>query len=106
MRGDIWTVAGGIYASNPRPVVIIQDDVFTTDSVTVLPFTTLGLDAPLLRLPIPATSANGLAQDSWIQIEKLTTVRRSNLGHHLGRLTTPELRDVERLLLVFLGLAR
>jgi len=23
-RGDLWTVAGGVYASKPRPVLIIQ----------------------------------------------------------------------------------
>src|SRR5580693_343081 len=41
-RGDIWTVSGGKdYAGKPRPVVIVQDDVFdATDSITVCAFTT------------------------------------------------------------------
>ena len=36
-RGDVWTAAGGTdYAGKPRPVVIVQSDVFTDrDSVTV-----------------------------------------------------------------------
>jgi mRNA-degrading endonuclease toxin of MazEF toxin-antitoxin module len=27
-RGEIWTAAGGVYASKPRPSLIIQDDRF------------------------------------------------------------------------------
>jgi mRNA interferase MazF len=33
-RGEIWLVAGGVYASKPRPALIVQDDRFDTDSVT------------------------------------------------------------------------
>ena len=36
IRGEIWTVAGGVYASKPRPAVIMQDDLFdSTLSVVV-----------------------------------------------------------------------
>jgi mRNA interferase MazF len=53
-RGDIVTVAGGIYASKPRPALVIQDHRFNaTDSVTVCPFTTTVVDAPLLRVAVP-----------------------------------------------------
>ncbi len=39
-RGDVVTVAGGVYAKKPRPALIVQDDRFdATDSVTVCPFT-------------------------------------------------------------------
>jgi len=45
-RAEIWTVAGGSgYAGKPRPAVIIQDDRFDTDSVTICPFTTDPTDA-------------------------------------------------------------
>lgn len=55
-HGEIWTAAGGVYASKPRPVPIIQDDHFAaTDSVTVIPITTTAVDAPLLRIPIDST---------------------------------------------------
>jgi mRNA interferase MazF len=50
-RGEVWMAAGGVYASKPRPVVIIQDDHFAgTDSVTVLPMTTTLVDTPLMRI--------------------------------------------------------
>jgi mRNA interferase MazF len=49
-RGDVVTVAGRVYASSPRPALIVEDDRFdATNSVTVCPFTSAPVDAPLLR---------------------------------------------------------
>ena len=106
IRGELWTVAGGVDASEPRPALIVQDDRFReTDSVTVLPLTTVGVDAPLLRIPIRADSTTGIRQDSFVMVDKLTTVRRSNVQERVGRVPAALLVDVERSLLVFLGLA-
>ncbi len=103
-RGDIVTVAGGVYASKPRPALVVQDDRFdATDSVTVCPFTTTEVDAPLLRVPVVANEANGLGQDSYLMIDKITTVRRTNARTVLGRLEATTLVEFERRLLVFLG---
>lgn len=105
-RGDIWTVAGGVYASKPRPALIVQDDRFdATDSVTVLPMTTTAIDAPLLRIALRATETTGIRQDSYLMIDKLTTVRRSSIHQRVGRIPTPQFVEVERALMVFLGLA-
>ncbi len=105
-RGDIVLVAGGVYASKPRPAVIVQDDLFdATDSVTVCPLTTSDVSAPLLRLPIPADDATGIDSPSFAMIDKVTTVRRSNAGAALGRLDSVQMVELERRLLVFLGLA-
>ena len=105
-RGELWTVAGGVYASKPRPALIIQDDRFSgTDSVTVLPLTSVAVDAPLLRLPIAPTPTAGLREPRYVMIDKLTTVRRVNMRDRLGRLSANQLIEVERSLLVFLGLA-
>ncbi|WP_416952401.1 type II toxin-antitoxin system PemK/MazF family toxin [Nocardioides sp. T5] len=103
-RGDIVTVAGGVYASKPRPALVLQDDRFdATDSLTVCPFTTLDLDAPLIRVRVEATGDNGLVQDSFLMVEKITTVRRSNAHIVLGRLDSSTMVELERRLLVFLG---
>lgn len=105
-RGDIWTAADGVYASKPRPVLIVQDDRFgATDSVTVIPMTTLEVDAPLVRVPIAADDLSGISQDSYVMVDKLTTVRRAKLGQRSGRVTANQMVTVERALLVFLGLA-
>jgi len=103
-RGDIVTVAGGVYASKPRPAVIVQDDRFdATDSLTVCPFTSTEVDAPLLRVQVPADQENGLDQDSFLMVDKITTVRRSNAHAVVGRLEATTLVEFERRLLVFLG---
>lgn len=103
-RGDIVTVAGGVYASKPRPALVVQDDRFdATDSLTVCPFTTTQVDAPLLRVPVAADEGNGLGVDSHLMVDKITTVRRGNVGAVLGRLEATTLVEFERRLLVFLG---
>jgi mRNA interferase MazF len=104
-RGEIWTVAGGVYASKPRPALIIQDDRFdVTTSVTACPLSTELRDAPLTRVPIEPTEANGLAQPSEIMVDRITTVRRTNVGERVGELTKQDMIRVEQSLLVFLGI--
>lgn len=105
-RGEIWTAAGGVYASKPRPVLIIQDDYFeATTSVVVIPLTTTDVDAPLARVHINATARTGIAQDSFAMVDKITTVRRSNIGERAGRASSAQMVEVERALLVWLGIA-
>lgn len=107
IRGELWTVAVGVYASKPRPALIVQDDLFAaTDSVTVAPLTTTLTDAALLRVRVPGTDLTGLERDSEVMVDKLTTVRRSNVQTRVGRLTAEQLTEVERSLMTFLGLAR
>jgi mRNA interferase MazF len=107
IRGELWTAAGGVYASKPRPALIMQDDLFAaTDSVTVIPLTTTLTGASLLRVRIPADAMSGLECDSDIMIDKLTTVHRANVHEMVGRLSAHQLVEVERALLVFLGMAR
>ena len=104
IRGELWTVSGGVYAKKPRPALIIQDDLFSaTDSVVVIPLTAAVADAPVARVAIPTTT--GITQASFAMIDKITTVRRSSLGARIGRVPTAMMADIERSLLVFLGLA-
>lgn len=103
-RGELWTVSGGVYAKKPRPALIIQDDLFSaTDSVVVIPLTATVADAPIARAAIPTTT--GIAQPSFAMIDKITTVRRSSAGEAIGRLDSVQMVELERRLLVFLGLA-
>lgn len=107
IRGELWTVAGGVCGSKPRPALVVQDDLFAaTDSVTVAPLTTTLTDAPLLRVRVPGTDLTGLDRESDVMVDKLTTVRRSNVQTRVGRLTAEQLVEVERSLMTFLGLAR
>lgn len=106
-RGEIRLVAGGVYTHKPRPAVVLQDDIFDAlDSVTVCPLTTTAVDAPLLRVPIASSAESGLDADSFAMVDKLTTVRLSNVGATIGAVSHQQLVEIERRLLVFLGIAR
>ena len=106
-RGDVWTIAGGPdYAGKPKPAVILQDDAFdATASVTICPFTTHVVDAPLMRLAIEASTQNGLRASSQLMIDKITTVSKSKLEHRIGHLSDEDRLRLDRAVLVFLGLA-
>lgn len=98
--------ARGVYTGKPRPVVVIQDDRFdATASVTVCPLTTNALAAPLLRLGLEPSVANGLAQASQVMVDKVTTIPRANVGERLGLLDDADLIRLNRAVIVFLGLA-
>jgi mRNA interferase MazF len=105
-RAEVWTVAGGPgYAGKPRPAVIVQDERFDTDSVTICPFTTDPTDAPLLRLEIQPSLDNGLRETCRLMVDKLTTVPRSKLGDRTGVLAAIDMIRLNRAIVVFLGLA-
>jgi mRNA interferase MazF len=106
-RGDIWTVAGGKdYAGKARPVVVLQDDSFDgTESITICAFTTDDTDAPLFRLPVEPNERNGLRIPCHLMVDKVTTVPKSKVGAHIGRLDDEDILRLNRAVLVFLGLA-
>ena len=106
-RGDIWTVAGGKdYAGKARPGVILQDDRFDgTESITICAFTTDDTDAPLFRLPVEPNERNGLRIPCHLMVDKVTTVPKSKVGAHIGRLDDEDILRLNRAVLVFLGLA-
>jgi mRNA interferase MazF len=85
--------------------VIVQDDRFdATASVTICPLTSYAADMPLLRIPLEPNASNGLAAPSSIMLDKITTVARSKLGQHIGKVSATEMLQLERGLLVFLGM--
>ncbi len=105
-RAEIWTLSGGPdYAGKPRPAVILQDDRFDTNSVTLCPFTTDPTDAPLFRLAIEATPTTGLSATSRLMVDKITTVRRSKLGERIGELDDADVIRLNRAVVTFLGIA-
>ena len=106
-RGEVWTAAGGKdYAGKPRPVVIVQDDRFdATDSITICTFTSDPTDAPLFRLVVEPSAANGLDKACRLMVDKVTTVAKAKLDKRIGRLADSDMVRVNRALMIFLGLA-
>jgi mRNA interferase MazF len=106
-RGEIWTTAAGSgYAGKPRPVVIIQNDLFdATASITVCAFTTDTTDAPLFRIPVDTDETTGIRQPSQLMVDKITTVPRAKLGEQIGQLSHDDMARLARSAVVFIGLA-
>ena len=107
MRGDFVTIAMQGDFGKPRPALIIQADPFSElESVTVLPVTSSLVEAPLFRVTVQPTSANGLQKPSQVMVDKAMTVRRDKIGLAFGRIDTNSLVEVERGLAVLLGIAK
>jgi mRNA interferase MazF len=106
-RGEIWTVSGAKgSAGKARPVVVLQDDSFdATASITICAFTTDETNAPLFRLLIAPNDRNGLRVPCRIMVDKITTVPKSKVGRHVGRLDHEDIIRLNQAVLVFLGLA-
>jgi mRNA interferase MazF len=106
-RGQIWTVAGGPdYAGKPRPVLIVQDNRYdVTESITVCGLTSIRPEAPISRPEVLPTAANGLREPSRLMVDKITTVRKKNLGRLIGVLEGEDVTRLNRAIAVFLGLA-
>ena len=104
-RGDIVTIALSGDYGKPRPGLIIQSDLFLeTNSVTILPLTSHLIDAPLFRIQIEPTEANGLKITSQIMIDKLYTTPREKIGEIIGHIDSKMMISIERALTVFIGI--
>lgn len=105
-RGEVWTSAGGSdYLGKPRPVVVVQSDLFdATPSVTVCPLTSNPTEASFLRIVVMPSEANGLNEASRLMADKLSTLPRSKLGRRVGALDPAIMTELERLLATFLGI--
>jgi mRNA interferase MazF len=105
-RGDIVTAALQGDQGKPRPALVVQADAFhDLVALTLLPITSTLVDAPLLRLSVQPSPANGLTQLSQIMIDKAQTPTRAKVGRVIGHLEDATMIEVSRTLAVFLGLA-
>lgn len=107
MRGDFVTVAIQGDFGKPRPALVIQSDQFDEHaSLTVLPLTSMLVEAPLLRVTVQPSQRNGLQSASQVMIDKALTIKRDKVGAPFGQIEPDKLIEVERCLAVFLGIAK
>ncbi|OGA06095.1 MAG: growth inhibitor PemK [Betaproteobacteria bacterium RIFCSPLOWO2_02_64_14] len=105
-RGDLVTVAAPGDYGKPRPALVVQSELFDElPSVTVCLVTSTLRDAPIFRITVDPSSANGLQRVSQIQVDKIMTVARERVGEVIGRLDDATLLKVNRSLAVFVGIA-
>ena len=105
-RGDLVTIALSGDYGKPRPALVIQSDLFAAHpSVTILPVTSELREAPLFRIDVKPTLANGLRKVSAVMVDKPQTVARARIGPTIGHLDDDSMLAVTRALAVFLGFA-
>ena len=104
-RGDLYSaVPPGDYGK-PRPVVIVQSDLFADrDSVTVCLLSSTLIDAPLFRVRVAPGTHNRLRKASAVMADKLMTIKRTRLTTALGSLTAAELASLDRAIARWLSL--
>jgi len=106
-RGNVVTVAIQGDFGKPRPALILQSDVFSDihATVTVALISSEIVQAPIFRLDIEPSQANGLARPSQVQIDKIMSIRSEKIGSVIGELNDVMMVRVNRALALWLGLA-
>ena len=105
-RGDVITVVPPGDFGKPRPAVVVQSDWLNTNSsVLVAPLTSTMSDAPLYRLNVEPSAANGLKLHSQIMVDKITPILRVKCGAVVGALDQATLIALNNMLSVVVGIA-
>jgi mRNA interferase MazF len=105
-RADLVTVSAPGDSGKPRPAVVVQSDwLAATDSVLVALLTSAVVKAPLYRLTIEPSDANGPKAPSQVMIDKIVAIPRGKCGRVTGRLNESERIALNHMLAVIVGVA-
>ena len=105
-RGDLVTIALQGDYGKPRPALVIQSDLFVEHpSVVILPLTSELREAPLFRISVAPSEANGLHKPSQVMVDKPQAIPREKIGQTFGRISGDVMLAIGRALAVFLGFA-
>jgi len=107
-RGDVVLVVVPSELGRPRPGVVVQADEFNEglSTVFICPVSSdLQEDLPL-RPMIEARPSSGLRLRSQIMTDKMIALRRDRVRRILGRIDAETSEQLDRALLLVLGLAR
>ncbi len=107
-RGDVVLMVGPSDLGRPRPGVIVQADAFNDElsTIFVCPITSDLQDNLPLRPIIEVTPDNGLRVRSQIMTDKMVALRRDRIRGVIGHVDADAAEQLDRALLVVLGLAR
>ena len=107
-RGDVVLVVAQGEMGKPRPGVIVQADELgdTTNSVLVCPMSSDVTEFHRLRPVVEPTASNGLRLRSQIMTDKINALRRDRVRRVIGRIDAETSEQLDRALLLVLGLAR
>jgi mRNA interferase MazF len=92
----------------PRPAIIVQADELGADvtSFLVCPCSSEIERLHYARPVFDPTAGNGLRARSQVMVDKLISLRRERIRGTIGHITEREREQLDRALLIVLGLAR
>jgi mRNA interferase MazF len=107
-RGNVVLVVVPSGLGRPRPGVIVQADEFTKNLsiVFVCPISSDVQEDLPLRPIIEAKPSNGLRLRSQIMTDKMISLRHDRVRSVIGQIDSKASEQLDRALLVVLGLAR
>jgi mRNA interferase MazF len=106
-RGDVVVVAVPGDYGKPRPAVVVQSDLFndTHASLSIAPITSTLVNAPLFRVTLEPSPANGLRSISQVMVDKLTAVKRDRINEVVGRIDDETMLRLSRAIALWFGIA-
>jgi mRNA interferase MazF len=111
-RGELWWAAlrppSGSGPGQRRPVLVVQSEAFNRSFIQTVIIAAVTTNLRLAEAPgnvRVSRRQTGLPQDSVVNVSQLLTVDRSFLDERIGRLPPAKQREVDRGLLLALGLA-
>jgi mRNA interferase MazF len=84
--GEIWTLQDDLYASKPRPVVILQAESISSYESLIVCLLTSHKGGSDNRVEVAPSKTNGLEKVSYVMTEKLAAVPKGLLGIKVGAL--------------------
>lgn len=103
-RGDVVIAALQGDYGKPRPLVIIQSDLFNSrESITVCPISSHIVDTTLRVTLIPG-ERNGLKKVSQVMTDKIMTIKKVKVEQQIGSLTHLEIEQLNNTLKDWLDL--
>ena len=107
-RGDVVLVVVPSELGRPRPGVVVQAEEFSEELSTIFicPVSSDLQERLPLRPIIEANPSNGLRLRSQIMTDKMVALRHERVRRVIGRIDAETSEQLDRALLVVLGLAR
>jgi mRNA interferase MazF len=107
-RGDVVLVVVASELGRPRPGVVVQADEFNDalSTVFICPISSDLQEKLPLRPIVEAKPANGLRLRSQIMTDKMVALRHDRVRRVIGHIDIETSEQLDRALLVVLGLAR
>ena len=107
-RGDVVLMVGPSELGRPRPGVIVQANDFNKELSTIFicPITSDLQEKLPLRPMIEPEPSTGLRLRSQIMTDKMVALRHDRIRRVIGRIDSETSEQLDRALLVVLGLTR